>query len=244
MKNSQKYTIEVIPGYLGNPLHDEIRGCTAVIIDITVGKRGWIAYKAMDVLGEDYWHRLHTSTIEYIDENDVLWKNVGESRVETVGNITISFSQQENEDGSLSLYTFGTIEKNGIIRMYDPETGNVGSIVGEKGIKNDNSLFDLLFLGKGASNIFNSIFETTVHGATRVAGVSATRGGVLSKFEVIVARIGGTRMTQADGAFVYIYQKASGKFNVAVFGRNGFVTSFRNISQKSLDRLSKNYGWH
>ena len=136
------------------------------------------------------------------------------------------------------------IEKNGIIRMYDPETGNVGSIVGEKGIKNDNSLFDLLFLGKGASNIFNSIFETTVHGATRVAGVSATRGGVLSKFEVIVARIGGTRMTQADGAFVYIYQKASGKFNVAVFGRNGFVTSFRNISQKSLDRLSKNYGWH
>ena len=38
-------------------------------------------------------------------------------------------------DGSLSLYTFGTIEKNGIIRMYDPETGNVGSIVGEKGIK-------------------------------------------------------------------------------------------------------------
>ena len=136
------------------------------------------------------------------------------------------------------------IEKNGIIRMYDPETGNVGSIVGEKGIKNDNSLFDLLFLGKGASNIFNLIFETTVHGATRVAGVSATRGGVLSKFEVIVARIGGTRMTQADGAFVYIYQKASGKFNVAVFGRNGFVTSFRNISQKSLDRLSKNYGWH
>lgn len=67
---------------------------------------------------------------------------------------------------------------------------------------------------------------------------------MLSKFEVIVARIGGTRMTQADGAFVYIYQKASGKFNVAVFGRNGFVTSFRNISQKSLDRLSKNYGWH
>lgn len=70
MKNSQKYTIEVIPGYLGNPLHDEIRGCTAAIIDITVGKRGWIAYKGMDVFGEDYWYRLHTSTIEYIDEND------------------------------------------------------------------------------------------------------------------------------------------------------------------------------
>ena len=205
----------------------------------------------IDFNGEDWYEDEDGNVIwrdsrdkEYIDENDVLWKNVGESRVETVGNITISFSQQENEDGSLSLYTFGTIEKNGIIRMYDPETGNVGSIVGEKGIKNDNSLFDLLFLGKGASNIFNLIFETTVHGATRVAGVSATRGGVLSKFEVIVARIGGTRMTQADGAFVYIYQKASGKFNVAVFGRNGFVTSFRNISQKSLDRLSKNYGWH
>ena len=181
---------------------------------------------------------------EYIDENGVLWKNVGESRVETIGNITISFSQQENEDGSLSLYAFGTIENNGIIRKYDPETGEVGSIVGEKGIKNDNSLFDLLFLGKGISNLFNPVLETTIHGATRVAGVSATRGGVLSKFEIIITRIGGTRMTQADGAFAYIYQTASGRFNVAVFGRNGLITSFKNISQKSLDRLSKNYGWH
>ena len=181
---------------------------------------------------------------EYIDENGVLWKNIGESRVETIGNVTISFSQQENEDGSLSLYAFGTIENNGIIRKYDPETGEVGSIVGEKGIKNDNSLFDLLFLGKGISNLFNPVLETTIHGATRVAGVSATRGGVLSKFEIIVTRIGGTRMIQADGAFAYIYQTASGRFNVAVFGRNGLVTSFKNISQKSLDRLSKNYGWH
>ena len=106
----------------------------------------------IDFNGEDWYEDEDGNVIwrdsrdkEYIDENDVLWKNVGESRVETVGNITISFSQQENEDGSLSLYTFGTIEKNGIIRMYDPETGNVGSIVGEKGIKNDNSLFDYYF---------------------------------------------------------------------------------------------------
>ena len=33
------------------------------------------------------------------------------------------------------------------------------------------------------------------------------------------------------------------QFNVVVEGQRGIITTFENLSQKSLDRLGKNYGW-
>ena len=85
--------------------------------------------------------------------------------------------------------------------------------------------------------------QTTAHGAERIAGAAATRGGVLSEAGVAAVRRGGRVMTQADGATVRILQNEAGRFNVVVEGKRGIITTFENLSQKSLDRLGKNYGW-
>ena len=85
-------------------------------------------------------------------------------------------------------------------------------------------------------------FRTTVHGAKRIAGAAATRGGVLTEAEVIAARAG-RALTQADGAAVRVLEVVPGRFNVVVEGERGIITTFKNLSQQSLDKLSKNYGW-
>ena len=50
-------------------------------------------------------------------------------------------------------------------------------------------------------------------------------------------------MTQADGAAVRILETTPGRFDVVVEGERGVITTFKNLSQKSLGRLSKNYKW-
>jgi hypothetical protein len=84
--------------------------------------------------------------------------------------------------------------------------------------------------------------RTTAHGAERIAGAAATRGGVLSLEEIAAVREGGRVLTQAGGGTVRILEQG-GRFNVVVEGERGIITTFRNLSQKSLDRLAKNYGW-
>jgi uncharacterized protein RhaS with RHS repeats len=93
------------------------------------------------------------------------------------------------------------------------------------------------------TNAAKTTLQTTAHGAERIAGVGATRGGILSEAGVATVRQGGRAMTQADGAIVRILQNDAGRFNVVVEGEQGIITTFENLSQKSLDRLSKNYGW-
>ncbi len=56
--------------------------------------------------------------------------------------------------------------------------------------------------------------ETTIHGATRIAGESATRGGVLNEAEIAVVRGGGTVYTRSDGAIASVLQQADGRFSV------------------------------
>ena len=68
------------------------------------------------------------------------------------------------------------------------------------------------------------------------------RGGVLSEAEALAARAGRT-LKQADGAMVRILKTSPGQFNVVVEGDRGIITTFKNLSQKALDRLSKNYDW-
>jgi hypothetical protein len=76
----------------------------------------------------------------------------------------------------------------------------------------------------------------------RVAGAAATRGGVLSAEEITAAQSGGRVFIQADGAVVHVLERG-GRFNVVVSGERGITTTFENLSQKSLDRLARNYGW-
>jgi hypothetical protein len=87
--------------------------------------------------------------------------------------------------------------------------------------------------------------QTTAHGAQRVAGAAATRGGVLSEAGIAAVRQGGRVMTQADGATVRILQNEAGRFNVVIEGEGGkLITTFENLRQESLDRLGRNYGWN
>ncbi|MGH3496011.1 MAG: DNRLRE domain-containing protein [Nocardioidaceae bacterium] len=87
------------------------------------------------------------------------------------------------------------------------------------------------------------IGATTAHGAERVAGAGATRGGVLSSDQIIEVRGSGAVWSQADGATVRVLQNEAGRFNVVVDGDRGLITTFSNLSQKSFDRLANNYGW-
>ena len=89
--------------------------------------------------------------------------------------------------------------------------------------------------GPVAAAASNPTVQATIHGAERLA----ERG--FSAAEVALTKTGQV-LSQADGARVYI--KAVGdRFNVIVEGERGVVTALKNISQKSLDRLSRNYGW-
>ena len=89
--------------------------------------------------------------------------------------------------------------------------------------------------GPLAAAVSNSTVQTTIHGAERLA----ERG--FSAAEIALTKTGRV-LSQADGARVYI--KAVGdRFNVIVEGERGVVTALKNISRKSLDRLSRNYGW-
>ncbi|MCX5649803.1 MAG: hypothetical protein NTU45_00195, partial [Planctomycetota bacterium] len=85
--------------------------------------------------------------------------------------------------------------------------------------------------------------QTTAHGAERIAGLGATRGGVLDEAGIDLVRARGDVLYQADGATVRVLQIESGRFNVVVEGERGIITTFERLSKKSLDRLSSRYGW-
>jgi hypothetical protein len=84
----------------------------------------------------------------------------------------------------------------------------------------------------------SSEVSATAHGAMRMADPS--RLGAKGVRDVVS---NATRtFGQKDGARVFA-QEVNGGFNVVVQGERGVVTTFKNLSQKSLDRLAKNYGW-
>jgi RHS repeat-associated protein len=85
---------------------------------------------------------------------------------------------------------------------------------------------------------------TTKHGAERVEGPGATRGGVLSEERIAEVRANGVKMTQTDGATVRILQTESGTYDVFIYGERGTITTFKHIPQSRLNRLARNYGWH
>lgn len=84
----------------------------------------------------------------------------------------------------------------------------------------------------------------TAHGAERIAGAGATRGGVLTEDQILLVRGYGQPLTQADGAAVRVLQNEAGRFDVVVDGSRALITSFSNLSQKSLERLATLYGWN
>ena len=114
----------------------------------------------------------------------------------------------------------------------------------------DASIAGAMFVAgrQGAKNAITkietkSVLETTLHGAQRLAGPAATRGGVLTAERAKAVSSGGRVMTQADGAIVKILQNSKGRFDVVIEGKRGLITSFEDLTEKTIARLGKNYGW-
>lgn len=75
-----KYIVSVYPkaGRPYNPIHNEIDGSTATIINLNVGERGWVAYETFP----NVWHRLHLSIIE-----DIMASENGDLTVTTTNTV-------------------------------------------------------------------------------------------------------------------------------------------------------------
>ena len=109
---------------------------------------------------------------------------------------------------------------------------------------------ELFFIGIGKS-IFSigkglckkALGEASKHGAERIAGNAATRGGVLKAREIIKTRLFRQHVYKAkkNGAIVSVFKNKNDTYNIVVDGEKGLVTTFKGISQQSFLRLSKNY---
>ena len=100
-----------------------------------------------------------------------------------------------------------------------------------------------LAVGEAAAGEAAYATGLTAHGAERIAGAAATRGGVLNEVGVRAVQVFGRTMTQADGATVKVMQVASERYSVVVASGGRVVTTFERISEKSLLRLAARYGW-
>jgi len=80
--------------------------------------------------------------------------------------------------------------------------------------------------------------QQTAHGAERAADPSRLDPAAQSS---VIANPSET-YTQPDGAQVYV-QQVGDRYNVVVQGENGVVTNLKTISQNSLNRLARSYGW-
>jgi hypothetical protein len=76
----------------------------------------------------------------------------------------------------------------------------------------------------------------TTHGSGRLGERNFTPEEVA---ETKTGRI----MTQADGAKVYVKEIRPGRFNVIVEGERGIITGMKNLDQRAIANLARNYGW-
>jgi hypothetical protein len=84
----------------------------------------------------------------------------------------------------------------------------------------------------------SSELGATFHGGLRLADASRLNDAASKAVIANATRAG----LQRDGARVYI-QEVGGRFNLVVMGERGVITNLKTISEKSLTRLAKNYGY-
>ncbi|MFN9448906.1 MAG: hypothetical protein ACK58U_04505 [Rubrivivax sp.] len=85
----------------------------------------------------------------------------------------------------------------------------------------------------------------TIHGSERLAGAAATRGGVLTAEQAALVQQSGVMYLQqsGQGAAVYVLQNAAGRYDVAIYGGRGLITTIANMKPASLAKLAERYGW-
>lgn len=67
--NPTRYIVSINPKPTSKPnvFHEELNGSVCSIVDIAVGKRGWVVvWEAYD----ESWHRYHLSTVEGVEVTD------------------------------------------------------------------------------------------------------------------------------------------------------------------------------
>ncbi len=233
------------------------------VLNIDPDGKDW--YQAEN--GNAIWRR--SSDKEYTDENGTVYKNIGTEYMYVTGNGGILFQQKTNEDGEMYLTSTKfemeseslSNEKQGVLAMQNSNWSRDAAKTFWKNptmtnwikycIKEVLSQYTnpYLVVGgasigvSGLSSLSSSGVSTTAHGAERIAGKNATRGGVLSMPEITTTKTLGRYFRQADGATVYLHEVSPGKYNVVVEGNKGIITTMKTWSQKSIDRIGKNHGW-
>ncbi len=77
--------------------------------------------------------------------------------------------------------------------------------------------------------------KATKHGIERLGQRGFSQSDILN-----IKRTSNIKI-QSDGAKVYIKEAGNERFNIIVEGEPGIITALKNISKKSLERLTKNY---
>ena len=90
----------------------------------------------------------------------------------------------------------------------------------------------------------STLGASSAHGLTRMGGANATRGGTLNALERLTVRLfSDQRFVASNGSRVYVQAVGSGRFNVAIYGQRGYMTSMRNVRPNDLARMARRHKW-
>jgi hypothetical protein len=146
---------------------------------------------------------------------------------ETVAISTVAFA------GVRAAYNLITGRPAGQGVLRDAQAGFSGGLLAAAG-----GLASRLF-GAVRGAVAGEGVATTEHGAARLADPS--RLGA-AEVQDVVANATST-YTQRDGASVFV-QEVEGRYSVVVRNEAGkMITNLKNLTEKGLNRLARNYGW-
>jgi hypothetical protein len=97
----------------------------------------------------------------------------------------------------------GSAELSVALHIWLEASASVGVHTGNVCLS-DADTSDVPHAARGATTEVSTAIQTTAHGAERIAGAAATRGGVLSVEQISAVQNAGRVMSQADGAAVHI----------------------------------------
>jgi hypothetical protein len=197
-----------------------------------------------DENGNAMWRRSQDK--EYTDDNGVVWTNVGTEYLISSGKNSVLFKQRKNENGKLSLYS--TTDRSEIGSHIGKKWSEEHPLI-EQGLEYDNTLFDLILLGRGLFNaFFKTITTTTVDGAVQYSDdlVKAAQqaypklAGKTQLHHITPQYLGGA----ADGALVPLdaayHQQITNAFRQAWPYGKGAITD-PVLRKKIIDQVYKQF---
>jgi hypothetical protein len=130
--------------------------------------------------GNVMWRRSQDK--DYTDDDGNVWNNIGTEYLFH----SVLFKQRENEDGKLTLYS--TTDTKEIGKYIGREWSKEHPLT-EQGLEYDNTLFDLIFLGKGLFSTFSKAATEVVIGNAAKEGTSLIPMGLGSTGRTVAANL-------------------------------------------------------